>query len=626
MLSSVESQINHNTQFVLRVDFFVLSYYTYNCLCIFDLDILHLDESRMTLISYLRHKNVIKIVSIAALLSSLIIAAVMVSIVLLVPRRNITKGVVVSNALGCAKVGTEIMEGGGNAIDAAIATMLCEGVMMPSTMGLGGGFIMTGYNKTTGEVWSLNARETAPAASSKDMFHGDSNLSLAGGLSVAVPGELKGYWWAFQKFGGGVPWKDLFQPTIRMCINGIYVSEFLANVLEEHKEDLYLDPVLREMFFDPSTNETYKEGDSYINHRLARTLQIVAEEGGDTLHNGSLTRAFVKDIQDHNGIITVEDMKNYRPQWQTPLQASLSGKAQLYTSPLPSSGIILTFIMNLLDQFLDMKDPFSIKNYQRIVESLKFGYARRTQLGDRGFEDVDDLIVNLTSKIYAQKMREMISDDWTSQNASYYGADSVMPEDHGTAHISVLSPNGDAVSVTSTINYIFGAKFVSGSTGILLNNQMDDFSSPNITNVFGIPPSPTNYIKPGKRPMSSTCPSIILDENKDVLMIIGGAGGSRITSSVAQVILNHLWYGRDIKSAMNSKRLHHQLFPMEVGLEEKYLEEDTYVADGLRKIGHKVSFARANGFAAVTAISRYNEESVTGVFDSRRLGSVSYVN
>ncbi|KAG5890285.1 hypothetical protein JTB14_031882 [Gonioctena quinquepunctata] len=581
----------------------------------------------MTVISILKsQKHVIKTVVIAAFLVVLIAAAVLTAVFVLVWNTNkFSKGSVVSNAVGCADFGTDILQKGGNAVDASIATLFCEGVAMPSTMGLGGGFLMTIYNKTTGEVWSLNAREVAPAAATADMFHGKKELSLAGGLSVAVPGELRGYWSAYRRFGGGVPWKDLIQPTIDMCRNGVYVNSFVAGVVQENKDALYADVVLREIFFDPKTNKTYKEGEYYTRPRLARTLEIIAEEGVDALYRGSLTDGFVRDIKNHDGIITAEDLRNYDVEWQTPIQANLSGNLKLYTAPLPGSGMVLTFILNILDQFLDVENPSLLTNYQRIVESFKFGYARRSELGDENFVDVDELVEKMVSRNYAGEMRNKIMDDWTSQNASYYGAKFVIPEDHGTAHISVLTPEGDAVSVTSTINFKFGAKFASNSTGIILNDQMDDFSSPNIINVFGIPPSPANFIAPGKRPMSSTCPSIILNEKNDVVMVIGGSGGSKITSSVASVILNYLWFGMDLKAASDASRMHHQLFPMEVTMEEEFSLGNNYIVDGLKRIGHHVAFANEKGFAALTAISKNKDNSVTGVFDKRRPGSVSYV-
>ncbi|KAJ8927316.1 hypothetical protein NQ314_020230 [Rhamnusium bicolor] len=493
-------------------------------------------------------------------------------------------------------------------------------------MGLGGGFLLTIYNKTTGEVWSLNSREVAPAAATEDMFHSDPTLSQRGGLSVAVPGELLGYWYLYQKFGGNLPWKDLIQPTIDLCKSGVKVSSYIANTLRNNKNALYSDPVLRDIFIDPTTNETYLEGQYIKRLRLARTLEVIAEEGGYALHNGSLTEGFVKDIRDNNGIITVEDMNNYTPEWQEPVHIKFSGNESLYSSPLPGSGVILAFILNILNNFIDVNEPNSVTTYQRIIESFKFGYGRRTELGDAKFAQVDELVANLTSKSYAEYIRQYIFDNQTFQDPSYYGANTTLVEDYGTAHISVLAPNGDAVAITSTINFIFGAKFASNSTGIILNNEMDDFSSPNITSGYDIPPSPANYIVPGKRPLSSMCPTIILNENKDVLMIAGAAGGTKITTAIALVIVKHLWLGMDIQSAMDDKRIHHQLFPMQITFEGNYATEDVEIVEGLHKIGHNYTIQRTDGFAAVTSISRYNTNGhVRGSFDRRRPGTVSYL-
>ncbi|KAG5890289.1 hypothetical protein JTB14_031886 [Gonioctena quinquepunctata] len=561
----------------------------------------------MAIATFLRsHKKLLITTLILAVVAVLILAAIILVYVVEV-EEEVHKGAIVTNGYGCSKIGISILEKGGNAVDAAIASLFCEG-------------------RQLGKSWFLNAREVAPAAATQDMFHGDSNLSLIGGLSVAVPAELKGYWSAYQKLGGGVPWKDLIQPSLDLCKNGILVTSFIAGVLEGAKDDLYADPVLRESFINPKTNDTYKEGQHYTRLKLAKTLEIIAEEGGDALHNGSLTEAFVKDIQNNGGIITVEDIKGYRPEWRAPLTVATFEDQTIYSATLPASGAILTFILNILDGFLDLSNPFSLTNYQRIVESFKFAYAKRTELGDEKFQpNISELIGNLTSKKYGQDVQKLIFDNKTFQDGSYYGASKAVVQDHGTANIAVLSPSGDAVAVTSTINYIFGAKFASNSTGIILNDQMDDFSSPNITNIYGVPPSPSNFIAPGKMPLSSMSPTVIVDNDGDVLMVVGAAGGSKITTSVAQVLINHLWFGLDLKSASDRKRIHHQLYPMRVDFESDFRHEDTYVPDGLKGIGHEIFYSDEDGFAAVTAITTNNGKSIVAVSDKRRPGSVSYL-
>lgn len=537
----------------------------------------------------------------------------------------VSTGAVVTNGHGCSDIGKAILDKGGSVADAAIAAMFCEGVSLPQSMGIGGGFLLTIYERGTGVVKTLNARETAPSSANQTMFNGNSTLSQRGGLAAAVPGEVKGYWYLHKEYGY-LPWRELVLPTIDLCRNGIYVTAFLANTFRGKLDLLYSDPALRDVFINPNTNTTYEEG-SYVKMlKLAETLEIIAEEGADALYtaDGSLIKGFVQDIQDQGGIITVEDMINYEPIWQQPITTQFSDGTTLYTSPLPGSGPVLTFILNILDGFLNLNHLHNVNTFQRIVESFKWGYGRRTELGDDNFVDLASLVSELTSKSHAEEIRTYISNDSTSQNASDYGAKTVLVEDHGTANIVVLAPNGDAIAVTSTINLVFGAGFASPSTGIILNDEMDDFSSPNITNNFGMPPSENNFIEPGKRPLSSMVPSILL-KDKDVVLLTGAAGGTKITSVVASVILKHLWYDVHLKEAIEEKRLHHQLFPMMIEYEEGFDTVYPELVENLTAIGHESKYTpTADGFSAVTAITA-KDDGIYGAYDDRRGGYVSYI-
>ncbi|XP_060522603.1 glutathione hydrolase 1 proenzyme-like [Cylas formicarius] len=558
-------------------------------------------------------------------LAATVLVALVIFLMLYFLLKPITtiRGAVVTNGRGCSAIGNSILDSGGSVADAAIAALFCEGVSMPFSMGLGGGFLLTIYDRQTGLVESLDAREKAPAGAHENMFNGSAELSLRGGLSAAVPGELRGYWALYKKYGY-LPWRELVEPTIQLCRNGIYVTAYLARNYREKRDLIYADPVLRDIFFDPDTNDTYVEGQYVKRLRLARTLEVIANEGGDALYTGSLVESLVKDIESKGGIITVEDMKNYTPIWQEPITTRLNGNYTVHTTPLPGSGVILTFILNILDGFLNATQPYSTETFQRIVESFKFGYGKRTELGDSLFvEGIEDLVANLTSKSYADEIRKQISDTATSNDASYYGAKTTLTEDHGTAQVSVLAPNGDAISVTSTINQVFGAGFASNSTGIILNDEMDDFSSPSVTNGFGIPPSAANYIKPNKRPLSSMVPSIILKDN-DVVLVTGAAGGTKITTVVAQVIVKHLWFGIDLKDAIEEKRIHHQLFPMQIELEEGFDDAYPDVVRDLVSFGHNFTLTpTTNGFSALTSISA-KDGNIVAAFDSRRGGYVTY--
>ncbi|XP_056641868.1 scoloptoxin SSD14-like [Diorhabda sublineata] len=557
----------------------------------------------------------------------IVVIAIIIVVAMTVTKDKHKVGAVASSGHGCADIGVSILGKGGNAVDAAIATLFCEGVMLSESMGLGGGFFLVLYNKTTGETWALDARETAPSASGENMYKGQlASSSLRGGRSVAVPGELRGYMELYNRFGGGVPWKDLIQPTIDICKKGQYVTKHLESRFNLRKEMLWKDPIMRETFFDKKTNDTYKFGDYVKRPRMAKTLEIIANEGGNALHDGSLTSSFVEDVKNNGGIITIEDMKNYKPLWKKPIKSNIYKNYTVISPPLPASGIILNYILNILSNFIDVKQPNSIINNQRIVESFKFGYAKRTVCADPDYFNFTSLIDELSSNNYAETTRKLIKDNATSQDPYYYGAATNFQEDHGTSHVSVLSSQGDAVSVTSTINFIWGAGFQSNSTGIILNDSMDDFSQPETSNGFGLPPSEANFIKPGKRPMSSMTPVIVLDGNKNVVLVPGGAGGSKITTALALTIIKHLWFDKDLATSINEKRLHHQLIPMKIIFEEEYKTKAMDIVNGLEAIGHKYDFKDDFGFAAVTAISKnFSTGDIIAVTDKRRPGSVAYV-
>lgn len=340
------------------------------------------------------------------------------------------------------------MKNNGSAADAAIAVLFCEGVTLPQSMGLGGGFLLTIYNRTTKTMETLIARERAPLAAHKDMFNNVS--SVEGILSVAVPGELKGYW-ALHKRYGKTEWSKLVEPTIELCKNGHLVTKYLTQVLVMYEKDIHASPSLKEIYVNPLTQKVWVENDKIRRPDLIPTLKVIAKEGADALHshNGSLLKPFIEEIQSLGGIITEEDMIGYEVEWAKPLTTSLPGNNTLHTISVPGSGAILTYILNLMK---DRKPEDTPAYVQQLIESYKFGYAKRTLLGDG--ETDPDLLMNLTSIEFARSISELIRLNETSNDVDYYGGKFANVEDHGTAHINVLSSNGDAVSVTSTINYM----------------------------------------------------------------------------------------------------------------------------------------------------------------------------
>ncbi|KAH9509275.1 Gamma-glutamyltranspeptidase 1 [Bulinus truncatus] len=486
----------------------------------------------------------------------------------------------------CSTVGKYILqEKGGN----AIAALICTGLGSPQSMGIGGGFFMTIYNRTTGQSTIIDARETAPKAATADMFIENKQASAIGPLSIAVPGEIKGYWYTHQKYGR-IPWSDLFQPSIKFAEEGFPVPIGLHKALIDGESFIKAEPSLRAAYWNEKTGALYKEGEIIKMPELAQTLKAIAQGGEQTFYNGSLTDLIMQDLKDIGSIITAEDLLNYRVKEKKPIQITLSGGMKVISPPAPSGGPVLSFILNVLDGFYFTSGDVvtaekRIKTYHRIVETFKFAYAKRTGLGDDDFIDIKNLLYNLTSKDYADNIRSQINDSRT-YDYMYYGPTYYSRATTSTSQLAVLDEDGSAVSVTSTVNARFGSRRRGMRTGIIFNDEMDDFSTPNITNEWGIYPSPANFIAPGKRPLSSMCPAIFVDQKGDVSKVLGAAGGSMITSSTAWVAAHILWLGESIDGAVNLPRLHHQLLPPAVQFEKGF--EDA-VVQGLVAIGHNVT-------------------------------------
>ncbi|XP_017850879.1 scoloptoxin SSD14 isoform X1 [Drosophila busckii] len=528
-------------------------------------------------------------------------------------------GAVVSNGIGCADIGGNVLEDGGSAVDAAIATLLCEGIMLPQSMGIGGGFVATIYTRNSRKVETLIARESAPTAAHKDMFVGQKEVT--GARAAAVPGEILGYWEMHQKYGK-LPWKRLFQPAIKLARDGHVVSRYLAAAIKSKLKQIQNDAALSDMFLD-AQGQPVKENDYIKRVAFADTLERIADNGADELYNGGETaRKMVEDVKALGGIITIDDLKNYKVRWESDghISAKVTGGYTLYTTPLPSSGPLLAFMLNILS---DLYTTNEAVYWQRVVEAFKHGYGQRSNLGDYENDPetghaIKAQLEKMLGKELVQSVRALIHDNSTSQDFVYYGANFTVEPDHGTAHMSVLAPNGDAISITSTINTYFGCKVGSKQTGIILNDEMDDFSTPGVVNAFGVPSSPANYIFPSKRPMSSMSPVVVVDPEGNVRLLVGAAGGTKITTSVAGVIIKYLILGETMSHAVNDPRLHHQLIPMRVDYEANLKSS---IVSQLKLAGHVVQQQPGDsGFAAVTAIGVKGEPEP--FYDGRRVGSV----
>ncbi|XP_074601598.1 scoloptoxin SSD14-like isoform X2 [Brevipalpus obovatus] len=539
---------------------------------------------------------------------------------------------VVSDAPGCAIYGRRLLERNGSAVDAAIATLLCMGVVVPESMGLGGGCTFVIHDRENKQTIVIDGREKAPLAAHQDMFKGDELAAKFGGKSIAVPGELAAYHEAHKKFGK-LPWKDLFDGAIEISRNGFKLHEHFISALKRFEDRLNGTTLGRNILTNPDTEKFYREGELFKRPDLAKTFEYLAEKGAEDFYTGELAKKIVKEIKDAEGIITLKDLENYKPLIYEAREMKLPNGLTLHITNPPGGGVILGFILNVLlrldDKVLrNMKDPTQrhVLYYHRCVEIFKHAFASRAHLEDpfsensENSEKVKRLIERLTSDDYAQYIASKVIDSKTF-SPSYYeeSSKSYINEDHGTSHLSVVDQNGNAVSVTSTINLYWGSEVISES-GIIFNNEMDDFSSPHIVNAFGVPPTNSNLIEPGKVPLSSMSPVIITDtETGELISTIGAAGGTRIPTAMALVISENLFKERSIKDAIDTPRIHHQLYPNKIQYEINF---PRIILNGLQAKGHNITpeVVRA---AVVNGITREKDSGLlTTTFDYRKGGSI----
>ncbi|KAL4229164.1 Gamma-glutamyltranspeptidase 1 [Mactra antiquata] len=500
-----------------------------------------------------------------------------------------------SDVTQCSQIGRDALKKGGNAVDAALASLLCMGLADPQSMGIGGGFFMTIYNRTSKTSISIDARETAPGQATEDMFYKNGTSPSTGGLAIGVPGEIRGYETAFKYCK--LPWKQLFQPAIDMAINGFKVpkslEEALVDFVQSYPNENITEkfPQFVKLYSNPKTGKWLKEGDILQLPELGETLKLIATEGADAFYNGSLTKKILDELNAAKSIITQADLLNYTTRTEPALEYTFRGNDKIFVPTSPSGGAVLIFILNILDGYGLTKDDFNSKEkkiltYHRIIEAFKFAYAKRTDMADEIYwPSVKQLIANLKSREYGDEIRSKIWDNQT-HSVEYYGPTFHDRYTTSTAHLSVVDEGGNAVSVTSTINGRFGAKVFGSQTGIFYNNEMDDFATSDKPNEFGVYPSPANKIKPGKRPLSSMCPAVLTHKDGTVKLVIGAAGGSRITTATAYAAVHNLWLNENIEQSIDALRLHHQLLPPDISYEEGF---DQDIINGLVAKGHNVT-------------------------------------
>ncbi|XGW03446.1 hypothetical protein V3C99_014995 [Haemonchus contortus] len=532
------------------------------------------------------------------------------------------KAAVTTDHAICSEIGGNILKKGGNAVDASIAVMFCLGVTNPQSSGLGGGFLMTIYNRTEGKCLAIDARETAPAAAHRDMFRNDSDGSKYGFKAAGTPGELAGYWYAFTHHGSGrVAWKDLIEPSAKLCRDGVPVSEYLDNVMKVKERHFRLFPSMK-AWINPLTNSTYRVGDLLPRTKLAKTLEELANSNDPVklFYRGEMADTIAREMAEGGGIITKEDLASYKPRvYQQLANTHFRGNLGMCGGPPPSSFVVTQLIVSVMSALYPEKHGTDIlsdpKAMHHFIEAMKFAYAQRTLLGDVAFvKSAETLAKNLTSEAYTKWVVERMKD--VAQPSAYYGGitQSQVP-DHGTSQVSVLDEYGNGVSSTTTVNRWFGAAVESEAYGIVWNDEMDDFSTPGMANGFGFAPSETNFIEPGKRPMSSMSPMVIFDEEtKEPVMVIGGSGGSKIISAVAKAIVRPLIFGESIKQAIDSPMVHNQFTPDITQIDDSFPKELKSVLDW--KFGQK--FRNTTGFEGIVQGILVSSGNIRACGDFRR--------
>ncbi|XP_068652339.1 glutathione hydrolase 3-like [Aristolochia californica] len=465
-------------------------------------------------------------------------------------------GVVAADDSRCSAIGVSVLKEGGHAVDAAVATVLCLGVVNSMSSGIGGGGFMVVRDGQTGRAEAYNFRETAPLTATLDFYQRNPRAKHHGPLSLCVPGEIAGLHAAWLQHGR-IPWRSLFKPSIKLARDGFVVAPCLAGILKSSNEAIMADPGLRRVF--APGGELLEAGDVCYNTKLSDTLEVVAEQGPGAFYNGSVGENLTSDVRAAGGILTMDDLRQYQVEVTEAIRVDVMGYTIVGMAP-PSAGTVgVSLILKVIESYgsIDaIKGPLGL---HRFIESLKHMLAVRMDLGDPNFVNVTDTVMAMLSSSFAQQIRREIVDN-TTFPAEYYGPKWSQLRDHGTSHVSIVDGNRNAVSLTSTVNTYFGAEMVSPSTGILLNNEMDDFSIPTEKTVDGLPPPPSNFIQPNKRPLSSMTPIVILKDDQ-LAGVLGGSGGLFITPAVIQVFLNHFILGMEPLDAILKPRVYHLLTP-----------------------------------------------------------------
>ena len=525
--------------------------------------------------------------------------------------QRIPGGLVVSDNELATKAGMEILNRGGNAVDAAIATAFALSVVDQASSGLGGGGFMVIYDAKARRAHALDFRETAPEGAHKELYMKDGkaapSLSVTGALAVAVPGEVAGLMHAFKQFGT-LPLPVLMAPAIRLALEGFPLDVALRYAIDRQQATIKRFPDLAHIFMPKDAVPA--EGELIRQPELGETLKAIAAQGSDVFYQGWIAEAIVETIKKEGGVLSLEDLKGYKPVWREPLVANYRKRTVITMPPPSSGGVALLQILNVLEAHQLSTLAHNSGTYLHLItEAMKHAFADRAQyLGDPDF--VKAPISMLTSKEYAAWIRGRISAAKTYP-PKYYGLVNFKAEQGGTTHFSVIDRFGNAVACTQSVNTRFGAKILVPKTGIVLNDEMDDFAIHAGGNVYGLVGNEANSLQPKKRPLSSMAPTVILRGDRPEI-IVGAAGGPRIISATLQVILNIVDFHMPVKEAVMAARIHHQWMPDNLIAEAEIAAETKRV---LERRGHSV---RERGVVGVAQAIVVEKGKVSGAADPRK--------
>lgn len=523
------------------------------------------------------------------------------------------KAMVVSARKEASKIGSDILQKGGNAFDAMVATELALAVAYPYAGNLGGGGFMV-YRKNTGEIGALDYREKAPLASHKDMYLDSlgnviKNKSTLGAMAVGIPGTVAGVFATHKKFGS-LPIQEILKPVIALAKKGVIVTQKQEDRIKKYQH-YFLEVNKNPILFD----KPWKKGDTIKYPALAKTLERISQNGRDEFYKGETAKRLVTFMQANGGIITEEDLAKYEAKWRTPITFTYDNLRIISMSPPASGGICLAQIMNGIEPFdLDKFGHNSTKSIQVITEAERRAYADRSfYLGDPDFVKIP--IETLKSKEYTKnRMNDFSFKKATSSTDVSHGSITMIESDE-TTHYSIVDQFGNAVSATTTINGAYGSKLYCADLGFFLNNEMDDFSSkPGVPNMFGLVGAEANKIEPEKRMLSSMTPTIV-EKNGQLHMVVGTPGGSTIITSVLQTILNVHEFDMGMQEAVNQPRFHHQWLPDVIKMEPKGFNKQ--VKKDLQQLGYKLDETNSPVIGKVDAILVLPNGKLEGGADPR---------